>query len=104
MACISAQRASVRSPSVWEGGGGWRRGRLSGAVAGSGPRFERERSRGARCLGSGGADGEAREMVEALREGGPRKREGGGSRWWWGVAAEDGDNVDILSGEMSNSI
>ncbi len=43
-------------------------------------------------------------MVEALREGGPRKREGGGSRWWWGVAAEDGDNVDILSGEMSNSI
>ena len=40
-----------------------------------------------------------RETFEALREGGPRKREGGGARWGWaepGVAAEVGDRVDIL--------
>lgn len=40
-----------------------------------------------------------RETLEALREGGPRKREGGGARWGWvvlGAAAEDGERVDIL--------
>lgn len=30
-------------------------------------------------------EGGAREMLDALREGGPRKRDGGGGRWGWGL-------------------
>lgn len=55
---------------------------------GSGTRAERERRRGAR----GGVDDAmfgledgATETLDALREGGPRKREGGGARWGWAV-------------------
>lgn len=46
------------------------------------------------CEGPGAAGG--RLMLEAFRDGGPRKREGGGGRWGWGVAAEEGERVDIV--------
>ena len=69
----------MRSPSVREGCGGCGRARPSGADAGSGARVERERSRGARGCDGAGAAGE-RLMLEAFRDGGPRKREGGGGR------------------------
>lgn len=63
----------------------WGRGGRRGLDEdGSGARVERERRRGAR----GGVDdavfevgGGAKETLDALREGGPRKREGGGGRW-----------------------
>lgn len=35
-------------------------------------------------------------MLEAFRDGGPRKREGGGGRWGWVLAAEEGERVDIV--------
>lgn len=35
-------------------------------------------------------------MLEAFRDGGPRKREGGGGRWGWELAAEEGERVDIV--------
>ena len=51
----------------------------------SGPRAERLRTRGARLGGDVGLDGTdtggESEILEALREGGPRKREGGGARF-----------------------
>lgn len=57
--------------------------------------MERERRRGARgCEGPGVAGG--RLILEAFRDGGPRNREGGGGRWGWGLAAEEGERVDIL--------
>ena len=58
--------------------------------------MERERRRGARgcCEGAEAAGG--RLMLEALREGGPRKRNGGGGRWGWGLAADEGERVDIV--------
>lgn len=77
----------MRSPSVWvvESWGRWgRRGLDEDASA---ARAERERRRGAR----GGVEdavlvaGGAKETLDALREGGPRKREGGGARWGWGL-------------------
>lgn len=46
-----------------------------------------------------------RDTFEALRDGGPRKREGGGARWGWadpGVAAEVGDRVDIFRTQVQN--
>ena len=67
---------------------------------GSGPRVERARRReGRACEGWEEDVGWLRDTFEALRDGGPRKREGGGARWGWadpGVAAEVGDKVDIF--------
>ena len=72
----------MRSPSVCDGCGGSGRARPRDADAGSGPRAERERRSGARgCEGPGAAGG--RLMLEAFRDGGPRKREGGGGRCGW---------------------
>ena len=71
----------------------------------SGPRAERFRLRGVRVGGEAGLDGldtgGEREMFEALREGGPRKREGGGARLglvgtFWRL--EGGERVAIAVG------
>ena len=80
-----------------------------------GPRAERLRSRVAR--GWVDDEGAARldvlvtvglsdwsEMLEALRDGGPRKREGGGGRWGFRDSldvADVGDRVAILSSRSS---
>lgn len=76
----------MRAPSVCVccGGAGRERPRGADVAAVSGPRFERERRRGARVWEDAGCvdgPGWLRETLEALREGGPRKREGGGARW-----------------------
>lgn len=39
-----------------------------------------------------------REILEALREGGPRNREGGGARWW----ADEGLRDDIVGSDDSH--
>ena len=44
------------------------------------------------------------EIFEALRDGGPRKREGGGGRWGLRgsfVLAVDGDSVAMLTAEIT---
>lgn len=58
--------------------------------------------RGSRAVVVGG---EVREMAEALREGGPRKREGGGARSGC-LVAEEGESVDMVesSDRMSISV
>ena len=100
----------MRSTSVWECSGGWGRLRPRGADAdvGSVERLERDRSRGARAWEAEGwaVGGEVRETLEALREGGPRKREGGGARWGCavlGAAADDGERVAILVAGLKGS-
>lgn len=44
--------------------------------------------------------------MEALRDGGPRKREGGGALWGWGVDvdAELGERVDIARFELDHEL
>lgn len=44
------------------------------------PRGARKGAAGRDCVDALGAGG-FKEILEALREGGPRKREGGGGRW-----------------------
>lgn len=46
----------------------------------SGPRAERDLRRGARGCEVEGAVLGGRDMLEALRDGGPRNKEGGGAR------------------------
>ena len=55
----------------------------------SGARVERERRRGARDWAVAGG----REMLEVLREGGPRKREGGGGRFGLRVGEAIGEEL-----------
>lgn len=46
--------------------------------------------------------GEVREMAEALRDGGPRKRDGGGARSGFFVA-EEGERVDMVESHTGTS-